>query len=142
MSLTISEARDEILTFFKTAWDAGGSSNGLPVIYDDTKQDVPSDASAWARVSVRHTAFNQATLQGETTKRWERTGFVFVQLFTKYGNGLSLSDPLSIICLNAFEGKKTSNGVWFRNVRSNEIGQSGDWHQTNVIAEFIYDEIK
>jgi hypothetical protein len=42
----------------------------------------------------------------------------------------------------AFDGTKTEGGVWFRNARSNEVGISGAWHQTNFVVEFIYDTLR
>jgi hypothetical protein len=66
-----------------------------------------------------------------------------VQIFTFYGKGGSLSDDLATIAKNAFEGVTTSPGrVIFRDVRSQEIGQEGQWFQTNVLADFEYDEIR
>ncbi len=139
----ISQARDDILTFFKEAWDAGEDSEDLLVIYDDVKKEVPKDGAAWARVTVRHNSSVQSTLSGQTGKRrFEKNGTITVQIFTPYGKGLSLSDNLAIIAVDAFEGKATDSGIWFRNVRANEIGNDGPWFQTNVIAEFIYDQIK
>ncbi len=140
MSLTVSAARDEILTLFKTAWDAGAPA--VPVHYWDMSTDTPGTSNAaWAAIRAQWTLGRQRGLS-VGTKRYEREGIVTVQIFTPFGSGLSQADDLSKIAYDAFEGVDTPNGVWFRNVRVNTVGQSGEWFQTNVIADFIYEEVK
>ena len=136
-------ARDAILGLFTTAWVAQPPPVPL-LLYDDVKQDTPKDGSPWARIQVKHNTGFQATLSGETgNKRFTHEGLITVQIFTKYGSGLKINDIHSQIAIEVFQGKRTAiEGVHFINVRSEEIGQSGDWYQTNVIAEFNYDTIK
>ena len=75
--------------------------------------------------------------------RFRRFGIVTVQVFELSGDGLTSSDVLVDLALDAFEGEKTGlDRVEFRNARANEIGQDGPWFQTNVIAEFTYDRTK
>lgn len=142
---TTTEARDEILSYFTTAWNAGP----LPpiLLYDDKVRDLPTDA-AYARVTVQHNVFNQATIGGKVSsggggQRFRRSGVVTVQIFTPFGDGLTTADPLVDLALDAFEGENTgSDRIEFRNVRENEVGHDGVWHQTNVLAEFEYDRVK
>lgn len=148
MTLTFAQARDEILTLFKTAWDAGAS--GVEVVYDDTPTDKPSaaqlaneNATAWARVTLRHSIGRQASLSGaQAVRRWEREGTLFVQIFTSYGTGLQTADTLAKVAVDALEGATTPGGVWFRDVSFREVGIDGPWYQTNVVATFQYDEVK
>ncbi len=149
MTSTLLNARDEMLELFRAAWLGSPESASVLVIYPDTLADVPKGNDSnrnpipWARVSVNHYTGTQASLSGDTgRRRWRRTGDVIVQIFTPFGTGLSLSDRLSMIALAAFEGQSTPSGVWFRGVRSEEIGQDGSWFQANVIAEFTYDEVR
>ena len=149
MTATITEARDQILDLFKTAWDAGGASSGLTVLYEGgPTADKPKDTSvSWARVAVRHNPVQPGKVTlgraPDGKSRRTRTGNVFVQLFTPMGEGLQLADSLAIISQSAFEGKTTSPGnVIFRTVSVNEVGEEeGGWFQTNVTAQFEYDEI-
>lgn len=142
---TIQEARDEILGHFQVAWDAQASPPLL--LYDDKKRDLPPDAP-YARITVQHNVFAQRTLGGIPSlggggRRFTRSGIVTVQIFTPFGDGLTTADPLIDLVLDAFEGEDTgSDRIEFRNVRANEVGQDGLWHQTNVLAEFEYDRVK
>ncbi|MCP4897717.1 MAG: hypothetical protein GY906_12155 [bacterium] len=142
MSADITQARDEILAVFKTAWDAGAESAGLTVLYWDLAQDPPP-TGAWARVTVRHSDGNQATLSNSVgQRRFRHEGTVFVQIFTPLDEGLTLADALTSIVKYAFEGEVTSPGrVIFRRVRVNEVGRDGQWFQVNVLADFEYDDI-
>jgi hypothetical protein len=148
VTLTFTQARDEILSLFKTAWDAGAT--GVPVVYDDSPSDKPTSAelanentTAWARVTVRHSIGRQASLSGtQAVRRWEREGTLFIQIFTSYGTGLQTADSLAKVAVDALEGATTPGGVWFRDVSFREVGIDGPWYQTNVVATFQYDEVK
>lgn len=137
------QARDEILGVHKTAWDADPASNGLPVLYWDTEGSIP-DSGAWCRLTVRHAEGRTAAIGGPAgSRRFRHTGTVTVQIFTPHNEGGTLSDQLCDVVENAYEGAVTSPGrVIFRNVRTNEIGQDGQWFQVNVLADFEYDKIR
>lgn len=142
---TIEAARDEILTHFTDAWNAQGSPPRL--LYDDKQRDLPDDAP-YARITVQHNVFEQRTLGGKPSlggggRRFRRSGIVTVQIFTIHDDGLTTSDPLVDLVVDAFEGEDTgSDAIEFINVRANEVGHDGVWHQTNVLAEFRYDRVK
>ena len=143
---SISLARDSILNQLYTAWNVGPPSQDIPILYDDTVGIKPvsgSPASPWIRAIVRHTSGGQASLANfNGVSRYKRSGIFTVQVFTPAGDGLSLSDSLVSVIVNAFEGKSTADGVWFRRIRINEIGQDGIWYQTNVLINFEYEEVK
>lgn len=143
MISTKAQARDEMLAVHQTAWDAGAPSLGLPVLYWDTEGDIP-DAGGWCRITVRHAEGSQVTLSSSVgTRRFRHRGTVTVQIFTPHNEGGTLSDSLTDIVENAYEGTTTSPGrVIFTNVRTQEIGQEGQWFQTNVLADFEYDKIR
>jgi hypothetical protein len=99
----------------------------------------------WARVSIKHIDGRQSAF-GATAgvRRYTRVGFVTVQVFAPLSEGLGLSKGqiMAIIAKDAFEGKATASGVWFRKVQIKEIGPDDSWYQINVVAEFTYDELK
>ena len=138
MTLNFTTARDEIQTLFQTAWNAQPSPP--PVYYWDVQGDDPTSEAtpAWARITVRHTIGRDAAIGGRC---FLRQGTVTVQIFTKFGEGLVNNDQLAKVAVDAFQGKATPGSVWFRNVRLNEIGQDGDWFQSNVLADFEYYEV-
>jgi len=141
---TLTAARDAILTQFKTVWDTQASPIAK-VLWQDSDDEVPKGTESWARVTVVHNQGRQATLVGQTgNRRFRRFGLVTVQVFTPIDDGLTKNDILAKLAIDAFEGQTAGGGdrVEFRNVRSNEVGPDGTWFQTNVFAEFEYDEIK
>ncbi len=152
MTLSQTQARDQIATLVKTATDAIAAFGVNPdesenVIWDDTRRDIPSEESppaTWARVTVRHLTSEQASLSDEAgVRRYTRRGQVTVQIFTPLkGDGLVAADSIASAIQGAFLGVSTPNGVWFRSVRTNEVGIDGSWFQTNVLAEFQYDEVR
>lgn len=143
---TIAQARDDISKLFYDAWVADSNSSGIKVFYDNLDEDSSSKDSkkSWVRFSIRHfDAFSRETLaRGNGQKNYFRDGVAIVGIFTPIENGMALDSTLVDIAMTAFEGKSTTNGVWFRNIRFTEVGVTQSWFQTNVKADFSYSEIK
>lgn len=151
MTLSQTQARNQISVLVKAATDAIAAFGVNPnesenVIWDDTRRDIPGEENppaTWARVTVRHLTSEQASLSDEAgVRRYTRRGQVTVQIFTPQGDGLVAADTIASAIQDAFLGVSTPNGVWFRSVRTNEVGIDGPWFQTNVLAEFQYDEVR
>ena len=150
MVATFTQARDDILTQFRTTWNADTPAvNGgkIPQVFYEgvAEEDALPQDDAWARIVIRHTLANQSSLSDDSgQRRFEKIGIVTVQVFTplKDGKGTELGEGLAQVAKKAYEGKHTlTSNVWFRNVRINEIGVDGPWFQMNVLADFIYDEL-
>lgn len=128
------EARNHILSVFQDAWTELGS---YKVVWDDVT-NMSNTNDFWARVTMRHTLGQQASLAGNSPARlWEQTGTLTVQLFTPVGDGNTLAYQVAQKIVNAYR-KAKSDCVWYRNPTINEIGTSGAFQQTNVIVDFSY----
>lgn len=136
--MTFDEARDEILGVFLAVW----KPLGYPVVWTDVPADVPSTATVWARVTVRHATGRQASLAGEDgARRWNRTGTLYVQVFAPVGDGSASAYAAAQVVANAYQAAR-GLGVWFRNTRINEVGASGAFEQINVLTDFSYDDVR
>lgn len=136
-SYTYEEAYDAMLALMKTAWDPTGHQ----LFYENVEQKRDDDESPYARIDVTHAGGFQATLGGTGARSFRRTGVVTVRIYSQAGKGLQGSLQLAKVAADAYEGQSTG-GIWFRNIRVNEIGRDGSFYQTNVVVEFEYDEIK
>lgn len=141
MPLNREQARDEIASMLKEAADSLGQ-DGLLVLWPDSNKDTPTTKTPWARVDIVHQTTSQRALAGaDSQRRYTSIGLVTVQIFTPAGDGLKLSDEYSSSLAQAYRGKTSPNGVWFRDVTCQEIGLSGVWYQVNLVATFEYGEI-
>jgi hypothetical protein len=136
MSLTPQQAVDDMSAMFLAV------AGGYTIHWENVKKDRSSTQDPWFVYMVRHTIGQQDSLGGIGSRSFLRAGQIVVAVYTPVGNGLSESYTLAKLVTDAYEGKASPNGVWFRNVRVNEIGVDGDFHQTNVIIEFQYHEQK
>lgn len=134
------EAQDEMLTMAKDAWDSTSYPGNL--FFEGAKSDRPTDQSPWAKAYVRHSTGAQRTLGGVGSRMFDRVGVFIVSVFTPTGKGLSESYQLCNTVADAFEGKSSPGGIWFRNSRINEVGSEGDFLQVNFTVEFVYSEQK
>lgn len=150
MSLPASmdAANDEILGLFRTYWNANSPAlNGgqAPLVQWPGPVSEPADNTApFARIRLRYGTSIQRTFGPAGTRRFERPGFVTVQTFgpLSKGDGLILSQNLGIIARDAYEGRGTSSGIWFRNARLTDSGEDGSWHIHTMITEFTYEELR
>lgn len=149
MPADFSTARDEMQAAFKTAWDAGTptvTGGQVPQVYWDGigKENGQPGSSPWAEIFIRHAGSGSPTLHNEIGKRRvTKFGIITVLIFAPLedGHGLTLVEGLAEVAKTAYEGQYTSSGVWFRNVRIQEIGVDGPHYQANVVSEFQYDEL-
>lgn len=142
-------ARSEMQSMLRAAWEAnaGAVTGGETpeIIWQGTeKNDPPSLEFPYARVSIRHLGGGQSSLGGVGNRRFNRYGFVFVQVYVPLGirNHLTIALGLGKIAKDAFEGRSSPGGIWFRSCRVNELGSMDGWFQVNAVAEFTYDEVK
>jgi hypothetical protein len=136
----IQEARDDIINHFRGFWESQPSPP--PVAYPNVNFQKPTDGSPYARLFVQHFEGPQVTLGSPGYSRYRQSGIVTIQIFTKFGRGLTKDSELVNIARNAFQGKSTgSDTIDFHNFRANEIGNSDLYWQTNVLVDFEYDMI-
>lgn len=136
--MTYEQAVDDIQTMLLNAWIVTGHK----LFWESVRDQRETDNSPWASSTIRHTTASQDNLGGIGNMSFLRQGFVIVQVFTPVGNGLQESYQLAKVITDAFEGKSSPLGVWFRRIRINEIGKDGMFQQLNVIIEFEYNEVK
>lgn len=138
MSLTYKQANDDILALLKAAWD----TTGHKMFWEGVRDQRETDQLPWATVVVRHATGQQDTLGGIGNRQFVRLGTMVVSIYTPSSSGLSEGYNLAKVVADAYEGVSSPNGVWFRNVRVNELGREGTFFQTNVVVDFEYYETK
>jgi hypothetical protein len=143
MSITNTQARDGMIGHVRTAWLADVASVAIPMQYPDVPGFVKPASGPWSRLMIQHVDGGKTSLGNANGQaRYDRSGLLTVELFTKPNDGLLNADSLVKILTDALEGGKTTNGVNFLNVRFSELGKFETWEQTNVMAEFLYTEVK
>lgn len=151
MAATLTQATDDILSMFKTAWEVPGAASDLggatyvPAVYPRTTSNTEYDDTTEERVQVAFTNSGQGqhTGIGSGTGRYTKSGTVFFSIFTVKGLGPDRANALAQQIVNAFDGKTSGNGVVFNstsveNVDDEKLG----WDLTNVVVSFEFDEFK
>lgn len=138
MSLTYEEAVDDISAMMLAAWTV----TGYNLYWEDVQKERDKSNNPYVSFFIRHATGSQKTLGGTGKRMFERTGTAIASIFTPTGNGLSDSYILAKVVSNAYEGKSSDNGVWFKNVRIQEVPSEGQFRQLNVLMDFEYTETK
>lgn len=134
--MTTQEAIDAMCKVFLDVW---GTDN--PIVWSDFNARPATQNTPWARVILRHVDGRQSSLAGGLgTQRYDSSGVLTAQIFTPVGRGQTECYELATKVRNAFQDAKLD--VWFRNVRLNERGASGNFNQIDVRMDFIYDEVR
>ncbi len=139
---TNAEARDEVNDAMKAAVDAYNLANSgdIEVFYEDVDKAEKDAKGAHIRLFVKLTLGDVQTLARVGNRLFTRAGIVIAQVMTPFGDGFTLDDALATVARNAFEGVSTPNGVWFRKVSVKNVGKTGGYYQTNVTANFEFNE--
>ncbi len=138
--MNASEAKDFICKTFEDAW-VGVGLDPTVVKYDDVPGQKPAGDVPWARVNVQHADGNQSSLAGGNgTRRFRNVGTVIVQVFTPIGDGSVAEYDVGQAVLNAYRTARHTN-LWFKGQRLREVPSDGMFAQTNVLAEFTYDDV-
>lgn len=148
--ISYDEARDEMYAFFRTHFNlvAAGIVGYVPqVVYRNNEPTgkPPSD-KFWLRVSIQTVQAPQ-TAFGENCgsigkRRYTESGLFFIQLFApKSLNGSDeVLSKFAKALRDGYRGKTTTNGIWFRNARVNELTPEELFYRSNVVTEFEYDD--
>ncbi len=145
------EATDEILAVFNTVMKLNSATLigymldiRWPGIIEPSK---PDGSKFWARASIQTVASPQSSLstcvEEPYQRRYTTNGLLFIQFFCPLSLATSMTQgrKLAIVSQNAYRGKKTAGGVWFKNVRINELPPEALFHRFNVVSEFEFDEL-
>lgn len=143
MTTTTPNARDEVMAIIH---EALALLPGVVVKYQGVDTlDPPSQDTDWARVDMGHEAGGQASLSGPINgvTRWGQNGQIIVQCFGRISAG-GIDKAMEMACAvrDAFRGRATAGGVWFRRQTIREVGQDKGWYQVNATITFDYDEVK
>lgn len=126
------------------------NAQSVTVVYADVPLTAAQQAiiegttnpvKSWARIDIKDNLRSQETLGGVGQRRFENKGIVIVEVYTPSFSGRTLADTLSALVRDAYEGINVGS-LWFRNARTVPAAPDGFWNHTNVIAEFIWDEVK
>jgi hypothetical protein len=129
--MTYDEGRDEMLAVFKSVWGT------KPAVYPDTPSKPPKTEAAWARVNLQHAGGGQGSLTGGSgTTLYDRTGILWIEIYTPKGDGKVSGYTLAELVVNAYEDY--SGPVLFRNVRLEEGGDDGAFTSFDVKMNFEY----
>lgn len=138
---TINEARKALYDRFTTTW-AASSHSTIPYSLDN-EGFTPPAAGGWVRLSVRHTISTQETLGPIGSRKFERRGLIFVQVFVPKNDPIKNADTYVTTIKNALEAVTLldDNLVTEAHV-PREIGGSDRWYQVNVEVPFRYYETR
>jgi len=144
---TYEQALADIFGLFNTAWVAKTTAivgYVPPVRWPGIEQPTTPDRSKfWARVSQKTSNESQTTLRnGDNGQRYTNRGTLYVQIFCPVSESGSISKgrKLAEVARDAFRGKHSLNGVWFRNAKIVEMPTEQDWFAFTAQVDYIYDE--
>lgn len=142
MTTTTANARDEMMAIIAAILPA---LPGVVVKWQGVDTlDPPSQDTDWMRVDIGHEAGGQASLSGPVNgaTRWGQDGLITVQCFGRMSAG-GITKAMEMACAvrDAFRGRATAGGVWFKRQTIREVGQDKGWYQVNATIIFDYDEV-
>lgn len=137
--MTADEAVDSVLGRLNTMW----SPTTYLMIWPYASMEVPATQVPWANSKIEHIDSKRLTLgDAEGKALWERVGKLIVEVCFPADKALNDMYPLTDAIINAFEGKKTVEGVRFYNPHRSELGIVNGWLRIKVVINFKYEDYK
>ena len=142
------QATDEINTMLLDAWTESPETQLIPIVWGDvvtTKKgtvDYFNGTEPYLRADLLYETARKASLRGKGGSRKEHRGTLVALLHVQGGKGYAHALPLISVAEDAFDGKASPSGVWFRNPQITNIGRQGTWYVMSMTATFIYDLIR
>jgi len=134
--MNYQEGTDAVLDVFWQAWKP------RITVWDDTPGSAPATDEIWARATLQHVTGRAISLaDADGKKRYNRTGFLTVQVFAPMGDDSGAGLTAVQLVTNALQAANDQN-VWFREVTMREAGRDGAFRQYNVTASFSYDDVR
>ncbi|QBQ71180.1 tail terminator protein [Shewanella phage S0112] len=138
---TLNQARKAIYNRFIAAWGSTTEFVLYPEVYKGGDETADQE---WVAVSTRHLPTPPATLGRKTTRRFTRSGIIFIQVFTPRNIGTSRIEELCEIAKEIFEGVRF-DGVWTNQVTISEEDPDASAQKNLyylVQCQFNYEEVK
>jgi hypothetical protein len=142
---SMAQADNEMVELFRQAWEV---TLGRTCDWPNTKTVDHGEHETWARWSLDYVGGSQKTLQARGQRKFSKVGLIYIIVYTPLGGGLNEPRAASEVAIAAYEGKRTPNDVWFRNVRIDSeghgqgTGRNKSWWTTTVVAEFTYEHLR
>ena len=145
MIVDAAQADREMAGLFRDVWEVGA---GYACQWPNAAALPINSLAVWAHWSQQYTGGGQRSFGPVGRRKFAKDGAVIIVCFTPLAKGSTLGRQIAQIALGAYEGKKTSGGVTFRNVRIESEGQGQSdgtdraWWATAVVAEFNYEYLR
>ena len=131
--MTFTAARNTIQNHFNTNFKT------TIIKWDNVPFENPND-SAWVQFHVLNNLGRQVST-GAPTKRFRRFGIIMAQIYTPEGSGQTIAMSIADEIADIFDGL-TVNEIRFWDVSVKEVGTFEGWYRVNVVADFLFDDLK
>lgn len=146
---TSSQAVEEINTMLFDAWQEDSLTSPLGVVWGNVAHDIKgtpdyfNNPVPFLHVQILHSTGRQASLRGSRGAKFEKAGtLVATYRFSEGGGGNAEALDVLDVVESAFAGKRSPNGVWFRNPSTSDIGTDNTWYVMTFTVNFLYDLIR
>ncbi|RPH64990.1 MAG: hypothetical protein EHM89_00175 [Acidobacteria bacterium] len=146
--MTEREAIEAILVHWEDEWEAlhpeDTSDPDCVPWYAGNEAHETSELGAlgaWARINVIHTAAEQTTMGSAPSRKFERRGNIYVQLFAPIDAGVQLRAELADDVRTAMEGFRVDELRTYAG-RTEEGVEDGVWSMAVVIVPFAYTDTR
>jgi len=135
--VTEAQAVEAIAELWATGWVALHPTD-VPFVLDNEQLTAPT---TWARVTIVHTAGQQASMGPAGSRRFERRGQIAVQLFGDVNKGRAQLSGLADDVRTVLEAKElivAGQVLWTIAGTTREVNTDQRWAQCLVVVPFRY----
>ena len=135
--MTPKEVRNEIVKRFIAQF-----TGQFPIAVTGHRFSPPAIPAPWVRLSVIFNDGAQTSLGRVGNRKFQKSGFVNVQVFTPVNKGTDRNDDIAQSVSAFLDGVDLGHGLWLYNGSIKTIGDKDDYYQQNVVVEFNFEDIR
>jgi len=147
--MTEAQAVEALYEQWQTGWEIihpsiVGDPERVPYTFtnESFSDDQVGDLGAWVRVSMNHATAGQITHNKPPSRRFERRGEVFVQIFAPVDAGVLLLAELADDVRSVLEGVRIGDDFCTYAGRTQPNPEDGQWSMATVVIPFRYVETR
>ena len=135
--MTPKEARNKLISKYLTQFNGQ-----FPIAIAGQPFKKPTTPTPWVRIAVVMNDGYQISLGIIGNRRFQKSGFVVVQVFTPINTGTNKNDEMADEGLKCLDGIRIDPSLWTFEGRIDTIGDTDDYYQQNVVVKFKFEEIR
>lgn len=114
----------------------------LPLAFENEGFDPASGPDQWARITIRMTSSRQVSTGPTGTRRFERKGVIFADLFGPLNTGRKPLAAIAADVRTTLESQELASDLWTYATAESDVSTDARWFKVQYATPFTFYETR